>query len=82
MLWWKFHDLAKSGNFTTIQEVTTRYVSKTGNFTMLPEMENLLMLKSLETSTTFSISFAVNSETPSGVGHKISQWPVRPFSPS
>ncbi|KAK6866444.1 hypothetical protein K6H11_005799 [Candida tropicalis] len=46
---------------------------------MLPEMKNLLMLKSLETSTTFSVSFAVNSETPSGVGHKISQWPVRPF---
>ena len=46
---------------------------------MLPEMKNLTMLTNLETSTTFSISFAVNSETLSGVGDKNSRWPVRPF---
>ncbi len=46
---------------------------KSGNFIMLPEMENLLMLKSLETSTTFSISFTVYLETLSGVGDKISR---------
>ena len=48
---------------------------------MLPEMENFSMLKNLETSTTFSISFAVNSEPLSGVRDKISRWLVRPFFP-